>query len=91
MASILPNSSIFKTLSKHNPDSCAVIHSASERRFTYGSLLHDVAAAKDNLTALAGGTSLQGSRIAFLAENGYDYIGKYVVYTFLFGCLTEHQ
>ncbi|KIX95911.1 uncharacterized protein Z520_08166 [Fonsecaea multimorphosa CBS 102226] len=74
MASTLPCSPIFAAIAKHDPKSPAIIHSASDRTFCYGSLLHDVAAAKDNLTALAGGRSLVGERIAFLAENGYDYV-----------------
>ncbi|KEF63260.1 uncharacterized protein A1O9_01237 [Exophiala aquamarina CBS 119918] len=74
MASTLPSSPIFEAIAKHDPRSPAIIHSASDRTFCYGSLLHDVAAAKDNLAALANGKSLVGERIAFLAENGYDYV-----------------
>ncbi|RMZ78205.1 hypothetical protein DV738_g4044, partial [Chaetothyriales sp. CBS 135597] len=74
MASTLPSTPIFDAISKHDPKSLAIVHSASERSFSYGSLLHDVAAAKDQLTALAEGKPLQGERIAFLAENGYDYV-----------------
>ena len=76
MASTLPNSSIFQTLAKHNPENLAVVHSQSGRSFTYGSLIHDIAAAKDNLWQLGGKRSLKGERVAFLAENGYDYVGK---------------
>ncbi|RMZ91072.1 hypothetical protein DV736_g1720, partial [Chaetothyriales sp. CBS 134916] len=74
MASTLPSTPIFDAISKHDPKSLAIVHSASDRSFCYGSLLHDVAAAKDTLTSLAKGKSLQGERIAFLAENGYDYV-----------------
>ncbi|KIW96656.1 uncharacterized protein Z519_02047 [Cladophialophora bantiana CBS 173.52] len=74
MASTLPSSPIFAAIASHDPKSPAIIHSASDRTFCYGSLLHDVAAAKDNLAALAGEKSLAGERIAFLAENGYDYV-----------------
>lgn len=77
MASTLPRSSIFKTLAEHDPGNHAIVHSLSGRSFTYGSLIHDVAAAKDHLTAIAEGQSLQGERIAFLAENGYDYVGLF--------------
>jgi hypothetical protein len=77
MASTLPSTPIFNAIAKHDPKSLAIIHSASDRSFCYGSLLHDVAAAKDNLTSLAKGNSLKGERIAFLAENGYDYVGTY--------------
>lgn len=75
MASTLPNSSIFKTLAQHDPKSPAIVHSQSGRSFTYGSLIHDVAAAKDDLWSRAGKKSLKGERVAFLAENGYDYVG----------------
>ena len=75
MASTLPSSPIFQAIARHDPQSPAIIHSSSDRTFCYGSLLHDVAAAKDNLTALVNGKSLVGERIAFLAENGYDYVG----------------
>jgi malonyl-CoA/methylmalonyl-CoA synthetase len=75
MASTLPKSPVFDAIAKHDPKSLAIVHSGSDRSFCYGSLLHDVAAAKDNLTNLARGKSLRGERIAFLAENGYDYVG----------------
>ncbi|KPI45996.1 Acyl-CoA synthetase family member 3, mitochondrial [Cyphellophora attinorum] len=74
MASTLPRTPIFNAIAKHDPASLAIVHSSSDRSFSYGSLLHDVAAAKDNLTAITGGKSLRGERIAFLAENGYDYV-----------------
>lgn len=76
MASSLPSTPIFKALSSHDPKSVAVIHSASQRTFTYGNLLHDVAAAKAQLASIGGNKSLAGERIAFLAEHGYDYVGK---------------
>lgn len=53
-----------------------MIHSGSQRTFTYGSLLHDVAAAKAQLASISGDRSLAGERIAFLAEHGYDYVGN---------------
>ena len=53
-----------------------MIHSGSQRTFTYGSLLHDVAAAKAQLASIGGGRPLAGERIAFLAEHGYDYVGN---------------
>lgn len=74
MASTLPNSSIFRTLAKHDPQNLAIVHSQSGRSFTYGSLVHDVAAAKDSLWERNGQKSLKGERVAFLAENGYDYV-----------------
>ena len=77
MASTLPRLPIFKAIVEHDPKSTVVVHSASGRRFTYGELLSDVAAAKDNLLAQSPSSSktLEGERIAFLVENSYDYVG----------------
>ncbi len=75
MASTLPRSPVFDAIRKHEPSSLAIVHGGSDRSFCYGSLLHDVAIAKDNLSGLAHGKALGGERIAFLAENGYDYVG----------------
>jgi acyl-CoA synthetase (AMP-forming)/AMP-acid ligase II len=76
--STLPNTTIFRALQNHDPDSLAVIHSSSARSFTYGSLVADVVAAKEDLerkAANAQGGQLAGERVAFLAENSYDYVG----------------
>lgn len=75
MASTLPRLPIFQAISKHDPKSTVVIHSASGRRFTYGELLGDVAEAKDRLLKESEGSELNGQRIAFLVENSYDYVG----------------
>ena len=75
MASSLPDLPIFKAVHGHDPLRPAIVHSLSGRTFTYGSLLHDVAAAKDLLSEQVKGRNLQGERVAFLAENGYDYVG----------------
>ncbi|KAF2000701.1 acetyl-CoA synthetase-like protein [Amniculicola lignicola CBS 123094] len=74
MASTLPCLPIFEALKKHHAQSTAVIHSLSGRTFTYGELVNDVAAAKDKLQRNCGGKSAEGERIAFLVENGYDYV-----------------
>lgn len=54
-----------------------MVHSLSGRQFSYGSLLRDVAIAKQRLANDAGrnAEALQGERIAFLVENSYDYVG----------------
>ena len=75
MASTLPKLSIFDAISTHDPESTAVIHSASRRSFTYGQLLKDVADAKDQLQNSAAGRNTDGERIAFMVENSYDYVG----------------
>jgi hypothetical protein len=73
----LPRTPLFEAIKSHDPESSAVIHSLSGRQFSYGSLLKDVAAAKQRLADDAGRNTeaLQGERIAFLVENSYDYVG----------------
>ncbi|KAF2201512.1 acetyl-CoA synthetase-like protein [Delitschia confertaspora ATCC 74209] len=75
MASTLPRLPIFEAIKSHNAESTAVVHSISGRRFTYGELVNDVAAAKHKLSQNTGGKKPEGERIAFLVENGYDYVG----------------
>ncbi|KAJ5757226.1 uncharacterized protein N7511_007408 [Penicillium nucicola] len=78
--STLPNTHIFRALQNHDPDSLAVVHSVSARSFTYGSLVADVVAAKEDLERKAANANanaqgkLAGERVAFLAENSYDYV-----------------
>ncbi|KAL8802799.1 MAG: hypothetical protein Q9182_003559 [Xanthomendoza sp. 2 TL-2023] len=74
MASTLPKLPLFEAIAKHDPDSIAVVHSVSGRRFTYGQLLGDVVNARDKLRTLAAGKDTDGQRLAFLVENGYDYV-----------------
>lgn len=73
----LPRTPLFEEISNHNPKSVAVVHSLSGRSFSYGSLLKDVAAAKERLAKSAGRDvkDMTGERIAFLVENSYDYVG----------------
>ena len=80
MASTFPDLPIFRAIASHDPKSTAIIHSLSERTFTYGELLKDVEGAKITLfnqlkSAAAEGESRGGQRVAFLVENGYDYVG----------------
>jgi len=76
----LPRTSLFEDISKHDPKNIAVVHSLSGRSFTYGSLLKDVAAAKERLAQSAGRhvNDMAGERIAFLVENSYDYVGTLI-------------
>lgn len=76
MVSTLPNLPVFQAISRHDPNSTAVIHSGSGRRFTYGELLSDVAKAKDRLRSADGKGLPEGERIAFIIENSYDYVGS---------------
>ncbi len=80
MASTFPDLPIFRAIASHDPQSTAVIHSKSERRFTYGELLKDVEGAKIKLyrqlkAAAPPNEAIGGQRVAFLVENGYDYVG----------------
>ncbi|RAL11910.1 acyl-CoA synthetase [Aspergillus homomorphus CBS 101889] len=72
----LPNLPLFRALQNHDQSNLAVIHSASSRSFTYGNLVADVVQAKERLAQSGGGRQdgLSGERIAFLAENSYDYV-----------------
>ncbi|KAE8355677.1 hypothetical protein BDV28DRAFT_26900 [Aspergillus coremiiformis] len=74
--STLPNLPLFRALQDHDQSSLAVVHSASSRSFTYGNLVADVVRAKERLIESVGGRQdgLAGERIAFLAENSYDYV-----------------
>ncbi|KAL9095850.1 MAG: hypothetical protein Q9165_001847 [Trypethelium subeluteriae] len=75
MASTLPKLPLFEAIAGHDPNSTAIVHSLSGRSFTYGELLKDVAETKENLKNTVHGKDLSGERIAFLIENGYDYVG----------------
>ena len=79
MASTLPRLPVFEAVASHDPKSTAVIHSISGRHFTYGELLQDVADASHKLRQQADTTELAGQRVAFLVENGYDYVGARII------------
>lgn len=72
--SSLPNSKFFRALRQHDPLSSAVVHSKSGRSFDYGNLAADVVRSKELL--LDRQPVLSGQRVAFLAENSYDYVGN---------------
>lgn len=73
----LQRSAFFEAMQKHDPDSLAVVHADSGRSFSYSSLLHDVSRTKEKLLRETGkdDESIAGERVAFLVENGYDYVG----------------
>ncbi|KAJ5681384.1 uncharacterized protein N7477_001324 [Penicillium maclennaniae] len=73
LLSTLPNIPIFRALQNHDPASLAVVHSLSKRSFTYGNLIGDILCAKEQLEHKTTG-KLAGERVAFLAENSYDYV-----------------
>ncbi|ORY57199.1 AMP-binding enzyme [Pseudomassariella vexata] len=74
MTSTLPSLPLFEAISRHDPNSIAVVHCLSGRTFTYGELLPDVARTRDRLHEAAGKPDIRGERIAFLVENSYDYV-----------------
>lgn len=81
MASTFPDLPIFRAIASHDSQTTAVIHSKSNRRFTYGELLKDVEDAKIKLYGqlkAASPDSIGGQRVAFLVENGYDYVGAHL-------------
>ena len=75
MASTLPKIPLLEAIAGHEPGRTAIVHSKSGRSFAYGELLNDVAEGRDKLLATAGGRGLENQRLAFLFENGYDYVG----------------
>ena len=75
MTITIQRSAFFEAIQKHNPSSIAVINHDSGAAFSYGTLLGDVACAKERLLQTAGRDDISGERIAFLVENGYDYVG----------------
>jgi len=81
MHSTLPRLPVLEAISKHDPSSTAIIHSDSGRTFTYGELLKDISQHSINLKKTAGDKDLAGERVAFLVENGYDYVGAQRVLT----------
>ncbi|KAL1900147.1 hypothetical protein Sste5346_002457 [Sporothrix stenoceras] len=81
MAPTLPRLPVFEAIAKHDPESTAVVHSLSGRRFQYGELLGDVRKVRDQLIEAAGKyktdddlSDLNGDRVAFMVENSYDYV-----------------
>lgn len=86
MASTLPRLPLFEAISKHDPDSTAVVHCLSGRSFKYGELLPDVTRTRDRLYEAAGKSDIRGERIAFLVENSYDYVGTHLAFISLSLC-----
>ena len=75
----MPRKPIFGEISKHDPNSVAVIQSDDGKTFTYGDLLKDVAASKQSMLESSKLKTLESERVAFLVENGYDYVGRHTV------------
>jgi len=77
VSTTLPRKPIFAELAKHDPKSVAVVQSEDGKTFTYGQLLKDVAASKQSMLEAAKVQKLDGERVAFMVENGYDYVGRH--------------
>lgn len=77
MAAALQRSAFFEAIRTHDPASTAVVNYDSGVAFSYGSLLRDVACAKERLLRDTGKSEsgIAGERVAFMVENGYDYVG----------------
>ena len=77
MAAALQRSAFFEAIRQHDPSSTAVVNFDSGVAFSYGSLLRDVSRAKERLLQETGKdeSGIAGERIAFMVENGYDYVG----------------
>jgi malonyl-CoA/methylmalonyl-CoA synthetase len=86
MASTLPRMPIFEAIASHDLSRPAIVHNPSGRAFTYGELAHDIADATEDLRIKAGGRNLAGERVAFLVENGYDYVGELAMPIDFIGC-----
>jgi malonyl-CoA/methylmalonyl-CoA synthetase len=71
----LPRTPLFEALSKQPREKTAIVHSVSGKRFSYGSLLADVAVTRSRILANAGSDDLKEQRVAVLVENGYEYVG----------------
>jgi malonyl-CoA/methylmalonyl-CoA synthetase len=79
MAAALQRSAFFEAIRQHDPSSTAVVNNDSGVAFSYGSLLRDVSRAKERLLQETGKneSGIAGERIAFMVENGYDYVGAH--------------
>ncbi|KAH0543113.1 hypothetical protein FGG08_002539 [Glutinoglossum americanum] len=70
----LPNLPILEAIASHDPETTAVVHSSTGRRFTYGELLRDIVLAKDRLNASTKEGGLKGKAVGFIAERSYNYV-----------------
>jgi acyl-CoA synthetase (AMP-forming)/AMP-acid ligase II len=75
MAVFLQRSAFLEAIQKHNPSSTAVVNHDNGTSFSYGTLLHDVACAKEQLVRSHSKNDLAGDRVAFMVENGYEFSG----------------
>ena len=76
MSVSLQRSAFLEAIQRHEPSSVAVVENASGASFSYQTLLQSVARAKEQLLLNTGRTdeTISGERVAFLVENGFDYV-----------------
>ncbi|KAK9473376.1 uncharacterized protein V1510DRAFT_363284 [Dipodascopsis tothii] len=72
MSHVLPSLPVIKALAAHPPTKTAIVHNASGKTFTYGSLVADIA----KWRAFLGGFKNPGTgrRIALMGENSYEFV-----------------
>lgn len=78
MSVSLQRSAFLEAIQRHEPSSVAVVENASGASFSYQTLLQSVARAKEQFLLKTGRTdeTISGERVAFLVENGFDYVGR---------------
>lgn len=75
MSVSIQRSVFLEAIQRHNPSSLAVVESDSGASFSYGWLLQSVTRAKEQLLSRTGKTNISGERVAFMVENGCDFVG----------------
>lgn len=75
MSASLHRTPLLKVLNEQDVSSVAVVNHSTGTAFSYGSLLRDVARARDALLKSYDHKSLAGERIGFIVENGYSFVG----------------
>ena len=77
MASTLPKNVLFQALVDHDAQSTAIAQTSTRQKFTYGQLVRDVAYGRVCLDGKLKAMQVKSECIAFLAENGYEYVGAH--------------
>lgn len=73
-----PRSTLLAAIRNHDPESTAIVESASGQQFTYGTLSRDVFNTRLKILQRLGKDDISGERVAMLVENGYSYIGEQI-------------
>jgi malonyl-CoA/methylmalonyl-CoA synthetase len=75
MALFVQRSAFLEAIQKHDPSSTAVVNHDNGTSFSYGTILHDIVCAKEQLMVSYTKDNIAGARVAFLVENSYTYVG----------------